>query len=122
MPSSQPKMIAAKTPRVIRKFDPAWRLKQVAASYAPGATVAAVARRADIRPNLLSYWRKRYGAKFRGRGTATKFVPVRTTPPSAPTAPAPTGSWIEIDLASGLLRLRGAISAAQLREVLAAVR
>ena len=123
MTSSQPKSSAAKSPRVLRKFDPAWRLQQVAASYAPGASVADVARRAGVRPNLLSFWRQRYGAKFRGRGSAAvKFVPVRVTSMPAPLTASPSSSWIEIDLASGTLRLRGEVSAARLREVLAAVR
>jgi transposase len=120
MTNSQLKSGAAKSPRVIRKFDPAWRLQQVAASYAPGASVTAVARRAGVRPNLLSFWRQRYGAKFRGRGTAApKFVPVTVAPALAPGS---SSSWIEIDIATGAIRLRGEVSAAQLREVLSAVR
>lgn len=35
MTSSPSKPSAAKVPRILRKFDPKWRLQQVAASFAP---------------------------------------------------------------------------------------
>jgi transposase len=119
--------------RVIRKFDADWRLRVTAESFAPGALVSEVARRHGVRSNLLSFWRQRYGEKARAlAGSAATALPlspqfsrvrVESSPPP-PATPAASGpsSWIEIDLHSGKLKLCGEVSAAQLREVLAAVR
>jgi transposase len=124
----------ARPKRLIRKFDADWRLRVTAESFAPGALVSEVARRHGVRSNLLSFWRQRYGAKARAlvpissaaapAVSPTQFVPVQmaTGAPPASRPVTPTSPWIEIDIHSGTLRLCGEVSAAQLREVLAAVR
>jgi transposase len=121
---------AVRPKRLIRKFDAEWRLRVTAESFAPGARVSEVARRHGVRSNLLSFWRQRYGEKARALVptlsaaatpvSAPMLVPVQISP--APRSTTSTSSWIEIDIHSGKPRRCGAVSAAQLREVLAAVR
>jgi transposase len=56
----------------------------LAAAFAPGATVADIARRADVRPSQIYRWRGDL------RGASTGFAAVMVTPdrPVAMTAPA----------------------------------
>ena len=66
--------------RRARRWSEADKRRIVAESYAPGATVAAVARRNDLNANLLFDWRR----KFRQRDGETRsstFVPVVVAPP-----------------------------------------
>ena len=105
---------AAKPRRVLRKYTDVQRRTMVAESLVAGATVRAVAQRHGVRPNLLSYWRRRQGAL--GGGFAA--VAVTTKEPVNSLA----AGVIEIDLASGCLRVRGIVDGTMLREVLAALR
>lgn len=100
--------------RVLRRYTDEQRRTIVAETLVAGATVRAVAQRHGVRPNLLSYWRRQQGA--RGGGFAA--VAVTTKEPVSWLA----AGVIEIDLASGCLRVRGLVERAMLREVLAAVR
>lgn len=109
--------------RVLHKFTDEQRTQLVAESFREGARVADIARRHGIRPNLLSYWRM----LSRTTGQTTK-TPAAVKPATlarvrvmAPTRAAVEGV-IEIDLASGCVRVRGSVEGAMLREVLAAVR
>ncbi len=109
----------------MRKYTEAQRAQMVAESFEAGASVIAVARRHGVRPNLLSYWR----ALSRTTGRTSKSAPVAVAAKltrvqvtaSTPTPPA-TDGVIEIDLERRCVRVRGSVSSALLREVLAATR
>ncbi len=105
---------APKPRRVLRKYSDEQRRAMVAESLVAGATVRAVAERYGVRPNLLSYRRRQ--RHVRSGGLAA--VAVMTKEPMT----SPAAGVIEIDLASGCLRVRGIVDRAMLREVLAAVR
>jgi transposase len=99
-----------------------WTLAQrqeiVAASYVAGASIHEVAQRFGIRSNLLTAWRRRAAREIAGakrKRKRARFVAVRIK------AVAMDGT-IEIDQASGLVRVRGIVDVGMLREVLAATR
>ena len=91
-----------------RKFDPAWRLRVTAQSFEPAATVREVAERHGVRSNLLSYWRKKYGARVGGGVRRELKVPrrARFVPVSVAAANEIEGAGIEIALVDGT-RVRG---------------
>ena len=104
------------------------KLRIVAESREPGASVRAVAARHDVYPNLLSTWRslERRG-RLVGRLPA-RFVPVRlleAPPPTAAIPPSPnaTAETIEITLPDGSrVRVGNDVSLATLRRVMTALR
>jgi transposase len=113
-----------------RRWSVEEKLRIVAESREPGASVSGVAARHDVYPNLLSTWRN---LERRGRlvsASPSRFVPVHlieTTPPpvatspQAPTRPATDG--IEITLPDGSrLRVGNDVSLTTLRRVMAALR
>ena len=61
-----------------RRWSSAEKLRIVAESRAPGANVAAVARRHDVHPNLLHLWRRqaRTGVLAAAPGGEARFAPV----------------------------------------------
>jgi len=74
----------------------------VAESYAPGASVAKVARRYGLNANQLFTWRRRERASGASDvGALTTVVPVRVVRDAAPAAPAATMGRIEIALVGG---------------------
>lgn len=91
--------------------------------------VSAVARKHGIAKSLLFRWRKDAGLAGK-RKTPHAFVPVRIVAAPAPRLSASTGSsatvdagTIEIELAGGIrLKVRGAVRAETLRQVIAALR
>jgi len=94
------------------------RAEILQASDVPGASINEVARQFGIRPNLLTSWRRRRTrqiAAVRSAKKPTGFAAVRVTP-------APVEGTIEIDIANGLICVRGMVDAQMLREVLAAIR
>ena len=94
------------------------RQEIVAASLVSGASINEVAERFGIRPNLLTAWRRRQAreiAASKPKRKRAQFAAVRLK------AVAMDGT-IEIDQASGLVRVRGIVDAGMLREVLAATR
>lgn len=105
---------AAKPRRVLRRYTDEQRRTMVAESLVAGTTVRAVAERHGVRPNLLSYWRRRQGV------LSGQFAAVAVTAEEPATSLAP--GVIEIDLSSGCLRVRGIVDGTMLREVLAATR
>ncbi len=108
----------------MRKFTVEQRTRAVAESLQPGASVRAVAERHGVRPNLLSYWRRRARVAMSptpsDADAATRFARVAVVPlrPDARDEPG----VIEIDLQGGCVRIRGMVDAAMLREVLALTR
>jgi transposase len=115
---------AAKPRRVIRKYTDEQRRMMVAESLVVGATVRAVAQRHGVRPNLLSYWRRRsraIPAAAQAASGAARFAAVAVAMPRRDPADDNQGV-IEIDLQRSCVRVRGVVDAAMLREVLAALR
>lgn len=90
----------------------------VAESFAPGASVSAVARRHDISPSLLFLWRRRATraqvAERGDRDMPAGFVPVAIT--------GEERAAIEIEVGAVCIRVRGTVDRRALCEVLAAVR
>lgn len=109
--------------RAARKFTAEQRAQIVAESRVAGASVREVAERHGLRANMLSYWRARQGMAASKTGAVKRaarsavLAAVRVTDASCA-----EGGVIEIDLASGCVRVHGVVNSAMLREVLAAVR
>ena len=84
----------------------------IAESFAPGATVAEVARRYGLNANMLFTWRRRERADVNDVGKTVSIVPVRVvkaTPTATATAPASMGR-MEIVLVGGERILVGGTS------------
>ena len=82
----------------------------IAESFAPGASVAEVARRYGLNANMLFTWRRRERADVNDVGKTLSIVPVRVveaTPTATATAPASMGR-MEIVLVGGEQILVGA--------------
>jgi transposase len=119
-----------------RSFSVEEKLRIVAETRAPGATVRAVARRHEIETNLLYVWRRmaegRHARPMQGRGrtkgSAAQLVPVviEETRPAGPHAPAPApGGWgrIEIGLPGGVrVKVEGEVDGDRLERVLRLLR
>ena len=67
--------------RRARRWSEADKRRIVAESYAPGVTVAAVARRNNLNANLLFDWRRKFRQQD-GESRPSAFVPVVVAPPS----------------------------------------
>ncbi len=95
----------------------------IAESFAPGASVAEVARRYGVNSNLLFTWRRRDRAS--GVDEPVNIVPVRVVTDAAPAAPAATPGSIgrmEIVLNSGERIVVGAdVDASSLARVVRAL-
>ncbi|WP_429032874.1 IS66-like element accessory protein TnpA [Bradyrhizobium sp. I1.14.4] len=96
----------------------------VAESFAPGASVSAVARRHDISPSLLFLWRRRATraqvAERGDRGMPLGFVPVAITGCGGQ-LPSEEQAAIEIEVGAVRVRVRGTVDRRALCEMLAAV-
>ncbi len=100
------------------RWTTAQRQEIVAASYMAGASINEVAERFGIRPNLLTAWRRRAAREFaaaKPKSKRARFAAVRIKA-------VMTDGTIEIDQASGVVRVRGIVDTGMLREVLAATR
>ena len=113
--------------RRARKWSDAEKRRIVAESYAPGATVTAVAKRNDVRANLVFEWRRRFREED-GEAGSGGFVPVIVAPAGdAPPADghldaAPSAGRIEIALSGGVrVTVDGTVDAPALARVLAVV-
>ncbi|SPP92733.1 IS66-like element accessory protein TnpA [Bradyrhizobium vignae] len=96
----------------------------VAESFAPGASVSAVARRHDISPSLLFLWRRQATqaqvAERGDRGMLPGFVPAAIIGCGSK-LPSGEQAAIEIEVGAVRIRVRGTIDRRALCEVLAAV-
>jgi transposase len=93
-----------------RRWTAAEKLRIVEASVGSGASVAEVARRHDVHPNLLHLWRRqaRTGVLSVAPGRRADFVSVAVATGNAVTPPLGSGcrSTIEVMLRNGrVLRL-----------------
>ena len=112
-----------------RRWTAAEKAQILAESFFPGANISETARRYGLRANLLFRWR-REALNMPSSEPPPAFVPVTVAAASpckagAPHCEAPedgAAGLIEIELAGARIRLRGAVSEAQLRTALAAVR
>jgi transposase len=137
---------AADDPR--RRYSLEFKLKVVKETFAPGASVAGVARRHGLNSNLLFGWRKQFRDGKLGVGSARKLPPpagfVEITQADAAAGvrdlPAPVRAeiyargpeeqvagkapgLIEIETPRGVkLRLSGRVDDRALRRILAAIR
>lgn len=121
-------------PRVRRIHERAFKDDLIAQSFAPGASVAAIAMKGGINANLLFKWRREH-LRAESPAAATTLLPVCMIPESAPLSqaerPAPEpavaargtrSGVIEIEVAGAQLRLRGAVDETLLGTVLRALR
>src|ERR1700735_2111111 len=79
----------------------------IAESFAPGASVAKVARRYGLNSNMLFTWRRRERADVNDVGKTVNIVPVRVVE-ATPTATATSMGRMEIVLVGGERILVGA--------------
>lgn len=106
------------------------KLRIVAETREPGASVRAVAARHDVYPNLLSTWRNLERCGRLGSTTPPRFVPIRlvATAPSTAAMPPPTADRfaadaIEVTLPDGSrVRVGNDVSLPALRRVITALR
>ena len=106
------------------------KLRIVAESHEPGASVRAVAARNDVYPSLLHNWRRQVREGRLAARPPARFVPVRVADAAQPAAPVPrpprdppTAETIEIVLPDGCrLRIGNVVSTTMLRRVMTALR
>jgi transposase len=112
-----------------RRWTSAEKQRIVEESFAPEASVAEVARRHDVHPNLLHGWRRQARAGALACAVepdgGAHFAAVAVMPEApglaAPAQPAAAGV-IEIEFASGArLRITGSVEPATVSAVLAAL-
>lgn len=113
--------------RRARKWSDADKRRIVAESYAPGTTVTAVAKRNDVRANLVHEWRRRFREEDGEAGNGG-FVPVIVSPADeAPSADGhfsatPSAGRMEIALSGGVrVTVDGTVDAPALARVIAVV-
>jgi transposase len=106
------------------------KLRIVAETHEPGASVRAVAARHDVYPNLLRTWRRQVREGRLVAAPPARFMPIRVAE-TAPTAPqiAPSrqertvAETIEIALPDGLrVRIGNDVSLVALRRIMKVLR
>jgi len=115
-----------------RKHDEAFKRELVERSLQPGTSVAAIAQANNINANLLFNWRRLYlrrgGSRLATTAPAPTLLPVTaeeqtvaaTCKPAAAASRASSG-FIEIDMGSARVRVRGVVDEATVRWVLQAL-
>jgi transposase len=128
MPDSTIEIINGREGR--RRWGVEEKLRIVAETHEPGATVGGVAARHDVYPSLLRTWRRQVRDGHLATVQAQRFLPMRlTAPPSQVAATAPpvnnhaTSDTIEIVLPDGSrVRVGNGVNLSALRRVVAALR
>jgi transposase len=128
MPDSTIEIINGREGR--RRWGVEEKLRIVAESHEPGATVGSVAARHDVYPSLLRAWRRQVRDGYLAAAQAQHFVPVRLTdPPSPASATAarannhPASDTIEIVLPDGSrVHVGSGVNLTALRRVVTALR
>jgi transposase len=128
MPDSTIEIISGREGR--RRWGVEEKLRIVAETHEPGATVCAVAARYDVYPSLLRTWRRHVRDGHLVAARMQQFVPVRLTDPPSPasvSAPAFNSTLatdaIEIVLPDGSrVRVGSGVNLSALRRVVTALR
>jgi|SRR5580692_6402519 transposase len=125
MPNPTIEIIDGKERR--RRWGLTEKLRIVAESHEPGATVRAVAARHDVYPSLLRTWRRQVREGRLAASPPARFVPVRMADPASVPAPVVSeqaaAEAIEIVLPDGLrLRVGNDVGLAALRRVMTVLR
>jgi transposase len=114
-----------------RRWSAADKARIVAEATAPGAVVAAVARRWQMHPQQVFTWRREAGCAERGvssemalaDASVPAFVPILAEAAAADPAPAAApAAALEIELAGAVVRVAAGADTTQLTAVLRAVR
>lgn len=112
-----------------RRWPEATKRKIVEETFAPGASVATVAQRYELNPNVVFAWRRAYRAGVEPDRN-DELIAVNVIPPDSgvkrgadrASSSAPQTDCIEVLLAEGArVRLSGALAREALREIIAAV-
>ena len=128
MPDSTIEIINGREGR--RRWGVEEKLRIVAETHEPGATVGAVAARHDVYPSLLRTWRRQVRNGHLAAAQTLHFVPVRLTDPPSPASatvppvnnPSATDT-IEIVLPDGSrVRVGSGVNLNALRRVVTALR
>ena len=97
-----------------RRWSPESKAQIVAESLAPGAVVAEVARRHDVRASQIQLWRKQARADvlapLAGGGAFASVVVARPTPRPKPSAPSAV-TVLEIEAGAVRVRVRAGADA-----------
>ena len=128
MSNSQIEIIGARERR--RRWSVEEKLRIVAETHEPGASVRAVAARHDVYPKLLRTWRRLVGQGRLAAAPPACFVPVRvleSAPAPAAVSPVvadrPAADTIEISLPDGSrVRVGNGVNLAALRRVMTVLR
>ena len=128
MPDSTIEIIHGREGR--RRWGVDEKLRIVAETYEPGATVGAVAARHDVYPSLLRNWRRQVRDGHLAAAQAQRFLPVSVIdPPSQAPATAPpvnnhpASDTIEIVLPDGSrVRVGSDVNLTALRRVMTVLR
>jgi transposase len=127
MSNSQIEIISARERR--RRWSVEEKLRMVAETHEPGASVRAVAARHDVYPNLLRTWRRLVGQGRLAASPPACFVPVRVleSAPAPAALPAavdrPAADTIEISLPDGSrVRVGSDVNLTALRRVMTVLR
>ena len=120
------------SPERRRRWTPAEKQRVVDESLTADTTVAEVARRHDIHPNLLHLWRRQARHGHLGGEAVPALVPVEITStpalacgaqlPSSPRAPRARAGIIEIELGGCRVRVDRDVDAEALQRVLELLR
>jgi transposase len=107
--------------RTRRTHSAALKRQLVEKTLRPGASVAAIALEHRLNTNLLFKWRRDHLRELARQAPAPRMLPVmlETSPITTDAVrPRVTPGLIEIELAAGRIRLKGAVDVESLRAVL----
>ena len=106
---------------VRRRFTAEFKREVVERTLVPGASVSAIALEHRLNTNLLFKWRRDHLRQLAGVGQTPRMLPVTVDAAEAtlakPAQRTGAANVIEIELAGGRIRLRGAVDVASLRAV-----
>jgi transposase len=128
MPNGPIEIISSRERR--RRWSTEEKLRLVAETHEPGATIRAVAARHDVYPNLLRNWRRQVREGYLAASPPARFVPLHVTESAASTAAPPpviaarpAADRIEITFPDGTrLQVGGDVNLTALRRVVAVLR